>query len=186
LVLSHVSGEEDVVYAQLVAGRNSDIPGITEIVGPCINIVPVRADVSAARTVADLLHSVREQYVSIGESDSMGFNDIVGQCTNWPAGTMFESYIKHQNIDANPEIDIEGRKSKIQWFDNPFTVAPELSIVTQAQAGSLDVTINGNTHILTAECAEKLLGLLCETTSRLCVNLETTLGSFKSSLTPFI
>ena len=186
LVLSHVSGEEDVVYAQLVAGRNSDIPGITEIVGPCINIVPVRADVSAARTVADLLHSVREQYVSIGESDSMGFNDIVGQCTNWPAATMFDSYIKHQNIDANPEIHIAGEISKVQWFDNPFVVAPQLSIVTQAQDGILDVTINGNTHILTAECAEKLLGLLCETTSRLCINLETTLESFKSSLTSFV
>ncbi|KAJ6279029.1 hypothetical protein J3E71DRAFT_242872 [Bipolaris maydis] len=186
LVLSIVSGEEDVVYAQLVGGRNSDIPGITEIVGPCINIAPVRADVSAAKTVADLLHSVQEQYVSIGESDSMGFNDIVGQCTNWPAGTMFDSYIKHQNIDANPEIHIADGISKVQWFDNPFTVAPELSIVTQAQAGSLDVTINGNTHILTAECAEELLGLLCETTSRLCINLETTLESFKSSLTSFI
>ncbi|EUC39879.1 hypothetical protein COCMIDRAFT_41693 [Bipolaris oryzae ATCC 44560] len=186
LVLSAVSGEEDVVYAQLVGGRNSDIPGITEIVGPCINIVPVRADVSSAKTVANLLHSVQEQYVSIGEADSMGFNDIVEQCTNWPAGTMFDSYIKHQNIDANPEIHIADGISKVQWFDNPFVVAPELSIVTQAQAGSLHVTINANTHILTAECADKLLDLLCETTSRLSINLEMTLESFKSSTTSFI
>ncbi|KAI0569223.1 Condensation multi-domain protein, partial [Pyrenophora tritici-repentis] len=107
-----------------------------------MNIIPVRADVSAARTVADLLRSIQEQYVSIGESDSMGFNDIVEQCTNWPAGTMFDSFVKHQNIDTNPEIHIAGGISKVQWFDNPFAVATELSIVSQAQAGSLDVTIN--------------------------------------------
>jgi hypothetical protein len=186
LVLSRISGKEDGVYAQVVAGRNSDFPGIAEIVGPCMNFMPVRADVSAAKTVADLLRSIQEEYVSIGESDSTGFNGIVEQSTNWPAGTMFDSLVKHQNIDTNPEIHIAGGISKVQWFDNPFAVATELSIVSQAQAGSLDVTINGNTHMLTAECAEKLLNLLCETISRLCTNLETTLESCKSSLTSFV
>ena len=34
MVLFYITGEEDVVYGQVVAGRNSDILGIAEMVSP--------------------------------------------------------------------------------------------------------------------------------------------------------
>ena len=55
VVLSHVTGHYDVVYGYLVARRNSNVPEITEIVGPCVNIMPVRAYTSPTRTSAELL-----------------------------------------------------------------------------------------------------------------------------------
>ena len=35
-LLSHITGEADVVYGYMVAGRNANIPAITKIVGPCL------------------------------------------------------------------------------------------------------------------------------------------------------
>ncbi|KAJ6202525.1 nonribosomal peptide synthetase 1 [Bipolaris maydis] len=105
MILSHITGEEDVTYASIVAGRNSNVPYISEIVGPCVNVIPVRAQVLPSKTLTELACSIQDQYTSLGESDSMGFKDIAQSCTDWPAGTMFDSVIQHQNIDENPTID---------------------------------------------------------------------------------
>ncbi|KAK1914219.1 hypothetical protein P3342_007465 [Pyrenophora teres f. teres] len=50
LVLAHITGEQDIVFGHLVAGRNSDIPEVAEIVGPCLNVIPVRTLVYPIKT----------------------------------------------------------------------------------------------------------------------------------------
>jgi non-ribosomal peptide synthetase component F len=77
VVLSRISGEDDVVYGHVVAGCNSDIPGIMEIVGPCVNIIPVRTRVSLNTTLTKLLCSVQEQHALVGQLDLMGLDDII-------------------------------------------------------------------------------------------------------------
>jgi len=52
IVLSHISGEEDVVYGLVVAGRNSNLPSITDLMGPCLNFIPVRAQPNSTKTSA--------------------------------------------------------------------------------------------------------------------------------------
>ncbi|KAI1665775.1 nonribosomal peptide synthetase [Pyrenophora tritici-repentis] len=172
VVLSHISGEEDVVYGFVVAGRNSILPGITELIGPCVNFVTVRARPVSTRTSAGLLRSVQNQYISLGESDSMGFDDIVQHCTNWPAKSEFDSIVQHQNIEEQPEVHFAGEAIKLQWFQNPFIVPRQLAVVSYPRGNSLAITINGNTGILADRCAEKLLTMLCDTIIHLSGNLE--------------
>ncbi|PVH96069.1 hypothetical protein DM02DRAFT_536044 [Periconia macrospinosa] len=71
-VLCQITGEQDVVYGNLVAG-NGGIPSVTEIVGPCLNFVPVRVLVTSTRTSTGLVRSIQEQHVSLDESDSIDF-----------------------------------------------------------------------------------------------------------------
>ncbi|KAF2472339.1 CoA-dependent acyltransferase [Lindgomyces ingoldianus] len=182
VVLSIVTGEEDVVYGHVIAGRNSDISGVTEIVGPCLNVVPVRAFTPSTKTSEDLIRSVQEQYVSLGQSDSMGWDEIMQQCTNWPAGSPLDSVFQHQNIDAEFEIHIAGETTKVQWFNNPFTVPSYLSVWSQPQGNKLKIMIAGNTHILAAEMADPLLDMLVEAVKTLSNNLQAPLASCKSFL----
>ena len=44
LLLSHYSDRSDVVFGAAFSGRPPELPGIDELVGPCVNNVPVRAD----------------------------------------------------------------------------------------------------------------------------------------------
>ncbi|KAF2471468.1 uncharacterized protein BDR25DRAFT_368329 [Lindgomyces ingoldianus] len=182
MVLSSITGEEDIVYGHVVAGRNSDIPNITEIVGPCLNIIPVRAFTLLTRTSEELIHSVQEQYVSLGQSDSMGWDDIIRQCTDWPAGSTFDSVIQYQNIAIDPEINIAGATSRVQSFNSPFGVSPHLSILSEPQGNRLKIMVTGNTHIMAAEMALPLLNMLAETIIQLSANLQAPLGSYKPSL----
>jgi non-ribosomal peptide synthetase component F len=182
VVLSHISGNNDVVYGHIVAGRNSDISGITEIVGPCFNVVPVRVPVYPTATSICLLRSVQEQYVSLGDSDSMGFDEIVRNCTDWPATSEFDSVVKHQNVDEHPGFHVGGRTTKLEWFKNPFWIPSRLDIVSYPLDGKLRLTIESNTHILTVGDAHLLLSMLSETVTKLSSELQTSLAACKSFL----
>ncbi|CAA9959606.1 hypothetical protein P3342_004871 [Pyrenophora teres f. teres] len=180
VVLSHISEEEDVVYGLVVAGRNSNLPGITEVMGPCVNSVPVRVQPSSDITATELLHSVQNQYVSLGESDSMGLDDIVQHCTDWPAKSEFDSIVKHQNIEEQPEIQFAGQITKLYWFENPYVVPHQLQVLSHPRGNNLTITIYGSTGILTDQCAEKLLTMLCNTITQFSSNLNTPLALCKS------
>ncbi|KAJ4405551.1 hypothetical protein N0V85_004655 [Neurospora sp. IMI 360204] len=52
-------GSQDVVIGTVTSGRTIPVPGIEEIVGPCIATVPLRTDLGGVRTVRDLLGSVQ-------------------------------------------------------------------------------------------------------------------------------
>ncbi|KAF1937772.1 acetyl-CoA synthetase-like protein [Clathrospora elynae] len=172
LVLSSITGEDDVVYGHLVAGRNADIPGVAEIVGPCLNIVPVRVRTHLAKAPAELVRSVHEQYISLGQSDSAQLNEIIQDCTDWPAGSEFDSIVQHQNINEHPAIDFAGNMAKFQWFKNPFRVAEQLWLLTEPQGDQLKLTLDGNTRILTVETTHSVLDMFAATIAKLSTSLQ--------------
>ncbi|KAH7128126.1 hypothetical protein B0J11DRAFT_549051 [Dendryphion nanum] len=134
IVLSSITNEENVVYGHLVNSRNSNIPGLTKMVGPCVNIVPVRAQISSNTTSSSVLKSLEEQSHSLRESDSMGWKDI------------FDSV----------GIASDGPIRKIYWFDSENVVIPWLTVLSYPESGRLKVTIFGNTAML-CNTAIKLL-----------------------------
>ncbi|KAL7780532.1 hypothetical protein CFE70_010556 [Pyrenophora teres f. teres 0-1] len=182
LVLAHITGEQDIVFGHLVAGRNSDIPEVAEIVGPCLNVIPVRTLVYPIKTSKDLIQSVQDQHVSLGESDSMGWDEIVKDCTDWPAGTMYDSLVQHQNIIARPEISFAGVTAKLNWFQNPFGEAPFLFLFSEPEDSQLKIMISGNTHFLTVERASLLVDMLAQTAQALSYSPQASLASHRLSL----
>ncbi|CAE7221046.1 Aureobasidin A1 biosynthesis complex [Pyrenophora teres f. teres] len=182
LVLASITGEQDVVFGHVVAGRNSDIPNVTEIIGPCLNIIPVRTLVHPTKTSKELTQSVQDQHISLGQSDSMGWDEIVQDCTDWPAGTMFDSVVQHQNIVAQPEIHFAGATAKLNGFKNSFGVAPYLTLFSEPQGNQLKIMISGNTHFLTLERASLLVDMLGQAAQALSYSPQASLASLTLSL----
>ncbi|KAJ8112404.1 hypothetical protein OPT61_g5221 [Boeremia exigua] len=81
-VLAHITGEEDIVYGYMVAGRNANLPTISKIVGPCVNIIPVRARIHQTTSPLAIVRSIQEQYIALGEADSMGLDEIARTSTD--------------------------------------------------------------------------------------------------------
>ncbi|CAE7003061.1 Destruxin synthetase [Pyrenophora teres f. teres] len=182
LVLASITGEQDVVFGHVVAGRNSDIPNVTEIIGPCLNIIPVRTLVHPTKTSKELTQSVQDQHISLGQSDSMGWDEIVQDCTDWPAGTMFDSVVQHQNIVAQPEIHFAGATAKLNGFKNPFGVSHYLTLFSEPQGNQLKIIISGNTHFLTLERASLLVDMLGQAAQALSYSPQASLASLTLSL----
>ncbi|KAL1846300.1 NRPS protein [Paecilomyces lecythidis] len=171
VLLSRISGDSDIVYCQVVSGRNSGIPGVERIVGCCLNIVPTRVVLSSSPTVGELVCAVQEQLLEMGEADTLGFRDIVENCTNWPATTNFESMIHHRDIDQHPEIQTPTGVSRMHAFENHM-MAPCIFVVSYGRDDKVRIELNANTHIMTTETAKSLADCLVRIIEKLVSSMD--------------
>ncbi|KAH9876381.1 hypothetical protein J1614_003860, partial [Plenodomus biglobosus] len=182
LLNSYLTGDKNVVYGHLIAGRNSDIPGIGNVLGPCVNIIPVSAQVNPAESSMAFMSSMQHQALSLGESDSMGLPDIIHHCTQWPAKTNFDSIVQFQNVDETPEFAFAGGVSRIKAFPSPPGLARTLFILSYQRGDRFIINIHGNTHLLSTECAKALLNMLCEIITNLSSGLDRPISSCMPNL----
>ncbi|KAF7556526.1 hypothetical protein G7Z17_g1316 [Cylindrodendrum hubeiense] len=185
VLLSLITGQNDVVYGHIVTGRNSILNGIEGIAGPLLNTVPVRTILSPSQTSAELLHSVQKQFMELGEADSLGFMDILEHCTDWPGGASFnfDSIIHHQNVDENPEVEVSDAISRIKWFKNQTDEAvPNIVMVSYPEGEHLRVQLHTSSHRMTAETATKILNGLGKVLWKLGTCLEMPVPSFMDEM----
>lgn len=97
MVLATVTGRTDVVFGYLVSGRNLPMPRIEEVIGPCINIVPVRMQPHAG-TARELLERARDQNLEAMPYEAYSFEKIVANCTSWPRWTRFSTIVQCQHV----------------------------------------------------------------------------------------
>src|SRR5207248_7932764 len=64
-VLSRYSGQEEVLFGMVVAGREAELVGVEALVGLCINTVPVRIALPAQETVATWLRQLHKQLATV-------------------------------------------------------------------------------------------------------------------------
>ena len=75
-VLMWLTGQHDVAFGTAVSGRPTDVPGADSMVGLLINTVPVRASITAATTIADLLGQLQQGHNDTLEHDHLALNEI--------------------------------------------------------------------------------------------------------------
>ncbi|KAH7136947.1 hypothetical protein B0J13DRAFT_587076 [Dactylonectria estremocensis] len=139
MLLSLITGKQDVIYGHVVSGRNSALPGIEKRVGPCLNFVPVRVRIFPTRTPAELLHP----------------------CTDWPIELDYDTVIQHQNIDEYADVRFSGDESRIQFFENPSLLPPSIHMISYPRGDRLEIMLITHTHIMSLNTATRLLDGLC-------------------------
>lgn len=166
--------EGEVIYGSLVTGRNSAIPGVEEVVGPCINIVPVRVNFSSHRSTTELVLSIQEQSLSLGEADSLGYIDVVEHCTDWPAGARIYSCTIYQNVDeCGVEFEIEGFTSRLWRVGNHRRLPYLLYLFLLPRGGDkLSVQIFAHSHMAGRETVQAILDGYCLVVENLAAGLE--------------
>ncbi len=97
VVLAEMTGTRDVVFGYLVAGRNLPMPSIDTVVGPCINITPIRVQ-HLASTTLELLEQVRDQNLEAMPYENYSLEKIVRNCTEWPRWTRCSTMVQCQHI----------------------------------------------------------------------------------------
>ncbi|KAJ6135531.1 Peptide synthetase [Penicillium capsulatum] len=179
VLLSLLTNREDVIFGHLVANRDLSLPGGSghEIAGPCVNIIPVRVQVTLPSTsnptsnIRAIPQSIRSQLLSLRETGlMMGYRDIIQSCTEWGSkhqGTypILDSIVQHQNINENPEIEIAGVHAKLHWYENADVLPPvPLGLASHPIDGgsSLRIRVLSSNQYVTDDMAKCLVGFLCE------------------------
>lgn len=114
LILSHFNRPEpppaptpvlpssiDLTFGSLVSGRAAESIPNKDVIGPYLNIVPVRVVLDRKATLRDLVMLIQDQQTRSLPYENVGFRSIVRECTDWPGHTRFSSVVQHQNL---PEI----------------------------------------------------------------------------------
>ncbi|MFG6107743.1 amino acid adenylation domain-containing protein [Leptothoe sp. EHU-05/26/07-4] len=98
LLLSHYSGESDVVFGTTVSGRTPDIEGIESMIGLFINTLPVRTQVSDDTVLLDWLAQLqtqqveREHYAATALVDIQGYSEVHRELPLFESLLVFENY----------------------------------------------------------------------------------------------
>ncbi len=161
LVLSQLSGLSDVVFGNLISGRNATVEGVESIVGPCLNIIPVRIRLEPKWTGLDLLRKIQNQQVASMPFESLGFREIVQHCTDWPEWTYFSSIVQHQNIAQDTPFKLDKVKYKIGFLGAPDTLADLTIVSTPKDNDNVEICLGySDDGTISQTFAEKALDMM--------------------------
>jgi hypothetical protein len=161
-VLSVILGRKDVVFGQVVSGRNSPLPGLQEVVGPCVNIVPVRVHLDTNNSPHELLTAVQDQSVARGASETMGLDEIIKECTDWEPDTELDSVVEHFGSVNLPKVQTGDEEAQVIYLKHPESATRHLGIFSTVEGDTLTLKITGDSHLLDSDTAHKILLLLQE------------------------
>ena len=75
-LLMWLTGQHDVAFGTAVSGRPTEVAGAESMVGLLINTVPVRATITPATTIADLLDQLQSAHNHTLEHQHLALNEI--------------------------------------------------------------------------------------------------------------
>ncbi|KAK1177264.1 condensation domain-containing protein, partial [Streptomyces sp. NBS 14/10] len=76
ILLSRMTGRDDVVFGATVAGRPPEIPSVDKMVGLFINTLPVRIRLDSAQSLGELLTQVQDQQARLMDHQHLGLSRI--------------------------------------------------------------------------------------------------------------
>ncbi|MEV0320302.1 amino acid adenylation domain-containing protein [Streptomyces sp. NPDC050658] len=95
LVLARLVGRTDVVFGATAAGRPAELPRVESMVGLFINTLPVRVDLVAEQSVADMLAGLQERQVALMAHQHIGLPEVrrlAGPGADFDTLVVYENY----------------------------------------------------------------------------------------------
>lgn len=114
ILLSKLTGHQDVVFGAAVNGRPAGLPGSDDMVGLFVNTLPIRVSCPPDRSVADVVTELQDRQAALLDHHHYGLADIqrdVGLSTLFDTIIAFENYpfdregIMDANTAAGVTID---------------------------------------------------------------------------------
>jgi amino acid adenylation domain-containing protein/FkbM family methyltransferase len=103
-LLSRYSGEADVLFGSVVAGRPADFAGVESMVGLFINTLPVRARVPPAASVLAWLKDLQDHLVGVRQFEHSSLVDVQGWSEVPRDRPLFESLLAFENYPVNASM----------------------------------------------------------------------------------
>ncbi|MCA1778757.1 MAG: condensation domain-containing protein, partial [Xanthomonadaceae bacterium] len=114
LLLARTSDSRDVLFGMTMAGRSPAVPRIEDIVGLCLNSVPVRARVDDRQTLADFFLTLAEHVAVADHHAHLALGEIT-EAAGLPRGQApFESLLVFENLPEAVHLHGESGELAIQ------------------------------------------------------------------------
>lgn len=175
-VLAKATGKTDVVFGHLISGRNLDsVSGIEAIVGPCLNVVPVRVGYQPSWTVLDLLQHIQNQQVDNIAYESLGFKEIIDKCTDWDDDGVngFSTVVQHQSMPQTATLEIGGNTYHVGAMASQEDTSDFSVVTTPQDSKSTEVCLlYARDGAIDAGFAQEVFDSLCKTITAFSESLD--------------
>ncbi len=178
LLLSRLSGQEDVAFGVTVAGRPTDLPGVDSIVGLFINSLPVRAGLSADQPLGPWLRDLQARQGELRQFEHTPLVEIQGWSDVPRSLPLFESLLVFENYPLDPTL--QGPDVGLRVDDVRSTVYSNypLALLAIPEPEGLTLRAKFDLERLDAEAAEALLTQLKDLLRQFADRPDAALGSF--------
>ena len=172
IMLRKISKSDDFVFARLVSGRAGLPAHLQDIVGPCLNPVPVRVQRMSSLTEQDILASIQKQYLDGTPHEAAVTNELIRRCGDFPDNALRSGcFTRYQNIDENPEMEVAGSLTRLNIIERDYREILALSqgtgitIVATPRGSSLHLHVRGHSRYFDQGMIEKMLDEVCQALS---------------------
>ncbi|KAI7968920.1 hypothetical protein EIK77_007615 [Talaromyces pinophilus] len=166
LTVSMYSYSEDIVFGEIMTGRDIPVPGIDDMIGPALSIVPMRLKIDSDLTVPQYLQQIQSQAAAIIPYQSAGLQHIQGVSQDAKSACEFQTLF---SIAHGESDDVEGVMKFISANsgDANFFTYP-LNVSCFMWESDLEVQIQYDSHIVPLTQLERVMDQFETTLHKLC------------------
>lgn len=164
LTLANLTNSRDVVFGEVVSGRNMGDPVSERSAGCCTNIVPVRAAFEDTWTISTFLSRLQEARLTRLPHETIGFREILRSCTDYPRSTHFTSQLNHLDQAPRWALNIGGVGYDISLaFPEGAQDLAHISVTSVSHIGAVEIHFGYLEKIVPPWLASELLDKFCVT-----------------------
>ena len=117
LLLSHYSGEQDVMFGSVVSGRPASLEGVETMIGLFLNTLPVRVRISPDRSALSWLKQQQEQQVELRQYEYSPLVEVQGWSEVPRGRPLFESLLVFENYPIEDSLKQEDANLTVEITD---------------------------------------------------------------------
>nr|WP_275410164.1 non-ribosomal peptide synthetase [Streptomyces sp. SID14478] len=160
ILLSKLTGRQDVVFGAAVNGRPADLPGSDEMVGLFINTLPTRVFCRPDQSVGDVITELQDRQISLLDHHYYGLADIQ-RGVGLPA--LFDTIVVFENYPIDREGIVEANASAGFTIDGirPFA-GSHYPLTLNSSDPYLRLSIDYQNHLYDRAAAEVIAARLVQ------------------------
>jgi non-ribosomal peptide synthetase component F len=129
-LLGRLLERDDVLFGVCVSGRTAAVPGVDEIVGPLMNVVPLRARVSGSTPVVGALRSLQSMSFGAQRYGYLSLPHIQAQSPIPRSRPLIETLVNFQSASSrdasSPYPEVQRLESRF-WEANPYPLTLQVA-----------------------------------------------------------
>jgi amino acid adenylation domain-containing protein/non-ribosomal peptide synthase protein (TIGR01720 family) len=159
LLLSHATGEEDVVFGSVVSGRPPELPNVGTTVGLFINTLPVRVQIAPDVSLSTWLKQLQARQAEAREYEYSSLAQIQRWTEVLPGKALFESILIFQNYPVDSSLRLEQIDLSVLKYRSYDKTNYPLGLLVAPGSRTL-LQLKYNSRRFTPDAIEKLLNQL--------------------------
>ncbi|KAJ5673087.1 AMP-dependent synthetase/ligase [Penicillium longicatenatum] len=151
MVLSRQFRQHHVVFGRLITGRSMLPSSLQNVVGPTMTEVPISVQVDSNATLSSIALDLQRQFVEDSRYETAGMEDIIRNCTYWPATVNDFGWRTAFQQEDDVEFTFLGAASRISFYDADVLPRNRPEIYATPRDGKLELEFEGNRQLISED-----------------------------------